>query len=180
MSASSGGGGGGGKSPIFDIATAKLDGTTVNKLGDLIEGKKAVLIVNVASKWGVTERDYTQLVQMYKDYKDKGLEILAYPCDQFGSQEPESPEWILDFVKKYNVEFPMMEKVQVFGKRQHPLYKWLRDESELKGGDMTWNFEKFLINSDGEIVKYFMTSTDPDGCRSEIDKLVAWEAFLRK
>jgi len=81
MSASSGGGGGGGKSPIFDVATAKLDGTPVNKLGDLIEGKKAVLIVNVASKWGVTERDYTQLVQMYKDYKDKGLEILAYPCD---------------------------------------------------------------------------------------------------
>ena len=121
----------------------------------------------------MTERDYTQLVQMYKDYKDKGLEILAYPCDQFGSQEPESAEWILDFVKKYDVEFPMMEKIQVFGKRQHPLYKWLRDESELKGADMTWNFEKFLINSDGHIVKYFMTSTDPDGCRAEIDKLVA-------
>lgn len=110
---------------------------------------------------------------MYKDLKDKGLEILAYPCDQFGSQEPHDANWILDFVKKYDVEFPMMEKIQVFGKRQHPLYKWLRDESELKGKDMTWNFEKFLLNSDGQIVKYFMTSSDPNACRPEIEKLLA-------
>lgn len=76
-----GGGGDGGKSPFFDIASAKLDGTEVKRLGDIVDGKKAILIVNVASEWGVTERDYTQLVQMYKDLEGKGLEILAYPCD---------------------------------------------------------------------------------------------------
>jgi len=104
--------------------------------------------------------------------KDKGLEILAFPCNQFGSQEPWEADKIIDFVKKYDVEFPMMQKVEVFGKRQHPLYNWLRNESELKGGDMTWNFEKFLINSDGKVVKYFMTATDPNGCVEDIKKLL--------
>lgn len=113
------------------------------------------------------------MVQMYKDLKDKGLEILAFPCNQFGSQEPHDAKWILDFVKKYDVEFPMMEKISVFNKRQHPLYKWLREESELKGADMTWNFEKFLVDGDGKIVKYFMTSSDPNACRPEVEKLLA-------
>ena len=136
-------------SAFFNFPAAKLDGAEVAKLGDLVNDKKAVLVVNVASEWGVTVRDYTQLVQMHKDYKDRGFEILAFPCNQFGSQEPSDAEWILNFVKQFNVEFPMMHKVSVFNKRQSPIWKWLRDNSELQGGDMSWNFEKFLINSEG-------------------------------
>ena len=103
-------------------------------------------------------RDYTQLVQMHKDYKDRGFEILAFPCNQFGSQEPSDADWILNFVKQFNVEFPMMHKVSVFNKRQSPIWKWLRDNSELQGGDMSWNFEKFLIHPDGTPVRRYSRS----------------------
>ena len=130
--------------------------------------------MNVASEWGVTERDYTQLVKMHKEYKDKGFEILAFPCNQFGSQEPSSNEWIADFVKKFDVEFPMMSKIHVMSKRQEPLYKWLRDNSELKGGDMQWNFEKFLINEHGEILGHWEASDEPDVIRPEIEALLKW------
>ena len=109
---------------------------------------------------------------MYSDYRDRGLEILAFPCNQFGSQEPEKPEWILNFVEKFGVQFHMMEVIQVFGKRQHPVYKWLRQESELKGADMSWNFEKFLVDSDGRIVKYYRTASEPDAIRPDIEKLL--------
>jgi len=167
-------GGDGGKSPFFDFPSKKLDGTEVARLGDLVDGKKAILVVNVASEWGVTERDYTQMVQIHKDYKDKGLEILAFPCNQFGSQEPHDAEWIQDFVKKYDVAFPMMEKISVTNKRQSPIYKWLRENSDLRGGDMQWNFEKFLINADGKIVGHWGAPDEPNLLKPEIDKLVAW------
>ena len=170
-----GGSGDGHKSPFFEFPSKKLDGTEVARLGDLVDGKKAILVVNVASEWGVTERDYTQLVQIHKDYKDKGLEILAFPCNQFGSQEPHNAEWILDFVKKYDVAFPMMEKISVTNKRQSPIYKWLRESSDLKGGDMEWNFEKFLINADGKVVGHWGAPDEPNLLKPEIDKLVAWK-----
>ena len=109
---------------------------------------------------------------MHKDYKDKGFEILAYPCNQFGSQEPHPAEWIIDFVKKYDVEFPMMTKTSVTNKRQDPLYKYLRDNSDLNGGDMQWNFEKFLINEHGEILGHWEASDEPDVIRPEIEALL--------
>ena len=99
---------------------------------------------------------------MHKDYKEKGFEILAYPCNQFGSQEPHPAEWIIDFVKKYDVEFPMMTKTSVTNKRQDPLYKWLRDNSELNGGDMQWNFEKFLVDKSGNVIGHYRSETRPD------------------
>lgn len=123
-------------SAFFKFPATLLDGTEVEKIGKLVWNKKAILVVNVASEWGVTDRDYTQLVQMHEDFKDRGFEILAYPCNQFGSQEPHSAEWIADFVTKYNVKFPIMDKIHVMSKRQSPVYKWLRDNSSLKGGDM--------------------------------------------
>lgn len=92
---------------------------------------------------------------MHKDYKDKGFEILAYPCNQFGSQEPHNADWIIDFVKKYDVQFPMMTKTSVTNKRIDPLYKWLRDNSELEGGDMQWNFEKFLVDENGHVLGHW-------------------------
>ena len=86
------------KTTLFDCSATKLDGTKVDSIKDLVGDAKAVLVVNVASKWGVTKRDYTQLVQMYKDLNTKGLEIIAFPCNQFGEQEPEDAKWIQDFV----------------------------------------------------------------------------------
>jgi len=84
---------------FFECSSTKLDGTKVDSIKDLVGDAKAVLVVNVASKWGVTKRDYTQLVQMYKDLNSKGLEIIAFPCNQFGEQEPEDAKWIQNFVK---------------------------------------------------------------------------------
>ena len=104
-------------SPFFNFQATLINGQKVEKLGDLVQDKKAILVVNVASEWGVTVRDYTQLVQMHEDLSPQGLEILAYPCNQFGDQEPHSPEWIEDFVKQFNVKFPIMSKIAVFNKR---------------------------------------------------------------
>lgn len=109
---------------------------------------------------------------MHKDYKEKGFEILAYPCNQFGSQEPHPAEWIIDFVKKYDVEFPMMTKTSVTSKRQDPLYKFLRDNSDLDGGDMQWNFEKFLVNDKGMILGHWQAMDEPDVIRKDIEKLL--------
>ena len=109
---------------------------------------------------------------MHKDYKDKGFEILAYPCNQFGSQEPHDAEWIIDFVKKYDVQFPIMTKTSVTNKRQDPLYKWLRDNSELNGGDMQWNFEKFLFDKDGNLVKRYSRYYPTADIKKDIDGLL--------
>lgn len=109
---------------------------------------------------------------MHKDYKDKGFEILAYPCNQFGSQEPHPAEEIIEFVKKYDVQFPMMTKTSVTNKRQDPLYKWLRDNSELNGGDMQWNFEKFLIDENGKVLGHWWATDEPDVIRKDIEALV--------
>ena len=109
---------------------------------------------------------------MHKDYRDQGFQILAYPCNQFGDQEPHSETWIKDFVCKFGVEFPMTKKISVFGKRQEPLYKWLRDNSTLKGGDMQWNFEKFLIDSNGHIQGHWWVTEQPDNLRPEVERLL--------
>jgi len=98
---------------------------------------------------------------------------VAFPCNQFGSQEPSDNDWIVDFVKKYKVDFPMMSKIHVMSKRQEPLYKYLRDNSELNGGDMQWNFEKFLINPDGEVIGHWEASDEPNVIKPEIEKLIA-------
>jgi len=110
------------------------------------------------------------MVQMYKDFKDKGLEILAYPCNQFGAQEPGDALEITEFVKKYDVEFPMMEKIEVNGDKADPLYQWLKKEADVEIG---WNFEKFIVDGNGKFVAHQPTTTDINGCKSEIEKLLA-------
>jgi len=159
---------------FFDCGATKLDGTKVDSIRELVGAAKAVLVVNVASKWGVTERDYVQLAQMYKDLKGEGLEILAFPCNQFGAQEPEDAAWILDFVKQYPVDFHMMEKVDVQGDNEHQTYKALRDASELEGGELVWNFEKFLVNGEGKVVKHYRKEWDPKSIVPDIQALLKW------
>ena len=116
---------------------------------------KLLLIVNVASKWGATKREYSELVQIEKELSDKGLKILAFPCNQFGGQEPGTDEEILEFVRKTGALFPVFSKVKVNGPDACELYKYLRNESELKGGKIGWNFSKFIVSQDSTQILYF-------------------------
>jgi glutathione peroxidase len=123
---------------------------------------KVRLIVNVASKCGFTPQ-YTALESTYEKYKDKGLVILGFPCNQFGGQEPGTSEDIKLFCSsKYNVSFPLFEKIDVNGAQRHPLYTMLAGSDSPYPGDIKWNFTKFLVGRDGTILKRFDSKTKPD------------------
>jgi len=124
---------------------------------------KVVLIVNVASKCGYTKQ-YKPLQNIYEKYQDQGFVILGFPCNQFGGQEPGSPEQIAAFCEKnYGVEFPMMGKVEVKGKGAAPLYNELTAKGTTDDpGPVKWNFEKFLVGRDGKVIGRFRTSVSPD------------------
>ena len=122
---------------------------------------KVLLVVNVATRCGATPQ-YEQLEGLSDKYKDKGLAVLGFPCYQFGGQEPGTEEEIAKFCKsKYDVSFDMFAKVEVNGDNASPLFKKLTSESK-PAGDVKWNFEKFLIGRNGEIVARFPTKTKPD------------------
>jgi glutathione peroxidase len=146
---------------IYDVPIQSLDGGNA----DLPQYKdKAVLLVNVASKCGLTPQ-YTGLEQLHEKYKDKGFTVLGVPCNQFGGQEPGSPEEIQEFCSTtYGVTFPMTEKVDVNGDDRHELYKQLVDVADSEGhtGDIRWNFEKFVIAPGGEVVARFSPLTEPE------------------
>lgn len=123
---------------------------------------KVVLLVNVASKCGHTKQ-YTGLQKLYEDNKDKGLVILAFPCNNFGGQEPGTIAEIQEFCStKYNVTFPIMDKIDVKGDKQHPLYTALTGKDGAFPGDIKWNFSKILIGKDGKPVARFESATKPD------------------
>ena len=110
---------------------------------------KVVLLVNVASKCGLTPQ-YAQLEELYQKYKDTGFEIIGFPCNQFGGQEPGTSEEIIQFCEsKYNVSFTLTEKIDVKGTNIHPLFNWLASQTSDPETCMSWNFVKFLINKDG-------------------------------
>jgi glutathione peroxidase len=134
---------------------------------------KVLLIVNTASECGLTGQ-YEQLQAMHKKYKDKGLVILGFPCNQFGKQEPGSDAEISQFcVENYGVEFPMFSKIDVNGKDSAAIYKYLKAEAPLEGdgkNDIRWNFEKFVIGKDGKVAGRFSPRTKPDA--EEVVKLI--------
>jgi glutathione peroxidase len=131
---------------------------------------KIILIVNTASKCGFTPQ-YAGLEKLYQKYKDRGFVILGFPCNQFGSQEPDDEKSIVEgCLLNYGVSFPMFSKVEVNGENAHPLFKYLAGELPgVLGGAIKWNFTKFLINRDGTPVKRFAPNTTPE----EIDKSLA-------
>jgi glutathione peroxidase len=146
------------RSPL-DFKMVNIDGDSV----DLGQYKgKVVLIVNVASKCGFTPQ-YTELEALYQKYKDAGFVILGFPANNFLGQEPGTNEQIKEFCTlNYGVTFPMFSKISVKGKDQHPLYQYLTDESKHAfGGDIGWNFTKFLIGKDGQIKARFASKTKP-------------------
>lgn len=136
-----------------------------------IEGKEAtlkpyegkvLLVVNVASRCGLTPQ-YAGLQKLYTTYKDKGFAVLAFPCNQFGSQEPGTNKEIQQFCSsKYEITFPLYDKIEVNGEGRHPLYVALAGKDSPYPGDIAWNFGKFLIGRDGKILKRFEPRTAPD------------------
>ncbi len=123
---------------------------------------KVVLLVNTASKCGLTPQ-YTAVGSVHKKYADKGFTVIAFPCNDFGSQEPGTADEIQEFCKtKYSVSFPLMEKLHVKGKDQHPLYAALTGKDAAFPGDVKWNFGKFLIGKDGKVIARFEPKETPD------------------
>jgi len=144
---------------IKDLVVKDMNGKEV-KLSDY-KGK-VLLIVNVASKCGYTPQ-YTGLEVIYKKYKDKGFEILAFPCNDFGGQEPGTNEEIKEFCStKYDVTFKLFDKIKVLSDERSPLYARLINNSVTENGDVKWNFEKFLISKDGNIVNRFRSKIKPE------------------
>jgi glutathione peroxidase len=146
------------ESNIKNVSVKDIDGKEV-KLSDY--SGKVLLIVNVASYCGYTKQ-YSGLEEIYKKYKDKGFEILAFPCNQFGNQEPGSNEEIKNFCSsKFDVTFRLFDKIDVNGKNKSPLYSILTDNSVTGKGDIKWNFEKFLIDKKGNIVARYASNVEP-------------------
>ncbi len=144
---------------IYDIKLKDIDGQDTTLAA---HRGKALLIVNVASKCGYTKQ-YTGLEALHQKYKDQGLVVLGFPCNQFGGQEPGTNEEIKEFCSsKYNVTFPLYDKIEVNGKNRHPLYALLAGESSPFPGDIKWNFNKFLVGKDGKILKRFDSKIAPE------------------
>lgn len=144
---------------IYDIKLKDIDGKDTTLAA--YKGK-AVLIVNVASKCGYTKQ-YAGLETIYQKYKDKGFTVLGFPCNQFGGQEPGTNEEIKQFCSsKFNVTFPLYDKVEVNGANRHPLYVALAGKDSPFPGDIKWNFNKFLISKDGAILKRFDSKVTPE------------------
>lgn len=156
---------------IFEHTLTRNNGETV-KMGDY-QGK-VLLIVNTASKCGFTKQ-YEGLEALYANYKDKGFEILGFPCDQFGHQEPGSDGDIAQFCSlNYGVTFPLFRKTEVNGINSHPLYTSLKTEAPglLGTKRIKWNFTKFLVSRDGNTITRFAPTTSPEELTQQIEALL--------
>ena len=159
-------------STAYDFSANDIDGKP-RALSDY--AGKVLLVVNVASKCGFTPQ-YTGLEQLWKTYRDRGLVVLGFPCDQFGHQEPGDEAEIKNFCSlDYGVDFPLFSKIDVNGNNAHPFWKWLKDE---KGGFLgieaiKWNFTKFLVGRDGKVVKRYAPNDTPDSIRADIEAALA-------
>ena len=151
---------------------------------------KVLLIVNTASKCGLTPQ-YEGIEKLYETYKDQGFTVLGFPCNQFGAQEPGTDEEISSFCSvNYNVTFPLFKKIEVNGANTHPLFQYLREQApvdsnpaenssqnsdsvELVDSSIKWNFTKFLIDQDGNVVKRFSPVTKPEDIVEDIEKVLS-------
>ena len=157
---------------IYDYSATRLDGGPEESLGDY-KGK-VLLVVNVASKCGFTPQ-YEGLQTLYDQYKDKGLEILGFPCNQFGAQEAGSEGEIATFCQKnFGVSFSMYQKIDVNGPKAHPLYQFLKKEKKGIAGSeaIKWNFTKFLVDRNGKVVKRFGPQDTPKTIERHVRELL--------
>ena len=159
---------------VYGFSAETLNGHAVS-LSEF-EGK-VLLIVNTASQCGFTPQ-YAGLESLYREYKERGLEVLGFPCNQFGAQEPGTAADIGDFCERnYGVSFPMFAKIDVNGDKAHPLYQFLKKEKPgllgpLGGGAIKWNFTKFLVDRRGRVVDRFASTTKPESLAKDIEKLL--------
>ena len=168
---------------FVDLSARDIDGNLVNfdslRLTSNNQfGKKAFLIVNVASAWGLTKSNYQELVQLHKEFEGQGLWIMGFPCNQFANEEQASNAEISKFVKNdFGVEFQMFAKIEVNGPHCHPIYKFLtansvlaKDNNQIR--DIPWNFAKFLIDRHGNVVDFFEPEVNPLKLSDQINKLI--------
>jgi len=156
---------------VYDYSAKTLDGQDVS-LADY--RGQVLLIVNTASKCGFTSQ-YEGLEALYKAHKDRGFTVLAFPCNQFGAQEPGNAEEIANFCSlTYDVTFPVMSKIDVNGADAHPLYRYLKKEQKgvLGTEAIKWNFTKFLIGKDGEVVERFAPTVKPEDLKVAVEALL--------
>ena len=154
---------------LYGFSVKKADGSTLSLAS--FKGK-ALLIVNVASRCGFTPQ-YQGLQELYKKLNGRGFEVIGFPCNQFGGQEPGSNEEIQSFCSmNFGVSFPIMAKVDVNGKGADPMWEWLKSESPgfLGTKAIKWNFTKFLIGRDGQVIKRFSPQDKPESLLEEIEK----------
>ncbi len=153
---------------VYDFEVHRLNGDP-EKLSEY--RGKVLLIVNTASKCGFTPQ-YSGLEKLYGKFQARGLEILGFPCNQFGKQEPGSSEEIAEFCSvHYGVTFPMFEKIDVNGKDAHPLYRYLKSGARgvLGSEPIKWNFTKFLVNREGEVFERYGSTTKPEQIEADIE-----------
>ena len=155
----------------FDFTATNIDGQQ-QALSDY-KGK-VLLVVNVASKCGFTPQ-YTGLEKLWADYRERGLIVLGFPCDQFGHQEPGDEAEIKNFCSlTYDVDFPLFSKIDVNGANTHPLYKWLKEEKGgMLGSGIKWNFTKFLVGRDGKVRKRYAPTDTPESLAKDIEAALA-------
>ncbi len=157
--------------PIYQLSVDRLQGGT-QTLADY--AGKVLLIVNTASECGFTPQ-YAGLEALHQRYGEQGLVVLGFPCNQFGAQEPGSAEEIGAFCEKnYGVSFPMFAKIEVNGEHAHPLYRYLKEHARgvLGSEAIKWNFTKFLVDRDGEVVDRYAPTTTPEAIAGDIEKLL--------
>ncbi len=146
-------------SAFYDIAIARIDGTA-DLLGPL--HGKVTLAVNVASRCGLTPQ-YTGLEQLQRELAAENFTVIGFPCNQFGAQEPGSAQEIVTFCSTtYGVSFPLSEKIEVNGAQRHPVYQFLTDARSGFAGDISWNFEKFLVGRDGRVLRRYPPTVKPE------------------
>ena len=156
---------------VYDFSAKTIDGDE-QKLS-AYKGK-TLLVVNVASKCGFTPQ-YTGLEALYEKFKDKGVVVLGFPCDQFGHQEPGDEAEIKNFCAlTYDVKFPMFAKVEVNGANAHPLYKYLKSQAKglLGSESIKWNFTKFLVDADGKVVTRYAPTDTPEKIEKDLARMV--------
>ena len=154
---------------LGDFSATSIDGQETDLSS--YEGQ-VVLVVNTASQCGFTSQ-YAGLQELHDTYGERGFTVLGFPCDQFGNQEPGDEVEIASFCERnYGVSFPMFAKIDVNGDDAHPLYAWLRDEKSglLPGDGIKWNFTKFLVGRDGQVIDRYAPQTEPEKLSGDIEK----------
>lgn len=157
---------------VYDFEALSIDGKPAHLS---TQRGRVILIVNTASACGFTPQ-FAGLEQLWQDYRDRGLTIVGFPSNEFGSQDPGSNDEIAGFCQRnYGVSFPMMAKVQVNGAQAHPLWQWLTSQAKgvLGTQAVKWNFTKFLVGKDGRVIQRYAPTDTPESLRKDIERALA-------